>query len=105
MIHAKETLPNGETRLKWTPATINRYFSALRRIFTLAVIDGKISRHPMKGVKFCRNPNRTAFSQMWNLTTVRPVDDARGFSVGPLRRGNVPPPLRAIRPPLAGCEL
>jgi len=66
MIHAKETLPNGETRLKWTPATINRYFSALRRIFTLAVIDGKISRHPMKGVKFCRNPNRTAFSQMWN---------------------------------------
>lgn len=37
---------------KWKPATINRYLSALRRVLTLAVNDGKLLRHPMKGIKF-----------------------------------------------------
>ncbi len=37
---------------EWKPATINRYLSALRRMLTLAVNDGKLLRHPMKGIKF-----------------------------------------------------
>jgi len=37
---------------QWKPATINRYLSALRRMLTLAVNDGKLLRHPMKGIKF-----------------------------------------------------
>ena len=36
----------------WKPSTINRYLSALRRVLTLAVNDGKLLRHPMKGIKF-----------------------------------------------------
>jgi len=37
---------------QWKPTTINRYLSALRRVLTRAVNDGKLLRHPMKGIKF-----------------------------------------------------
>ncbi len=46
--HQAKMLTSGE----WKPATVNRYLSALRRVLTLALQDGKILRHPMKGIKF-----------------------------------------------------
>ena len=45
----------------YAPATINRYFSSLRRIFTLAVQDGIIDRHPMKGLKFLPESQKDRF--------------------------------------------
>ena len=36
----------------YSPATVNRYCSALRRMLTLACQENKIDRHPMKGMKF-----------------------------------------------------
>jgi integrase len=43
------------------PATVNRYYSALRRVLTLAVQDGKLDRHPMKGVRFLPEPTKDRF--------------------------------------------
>jgi integrase len=46
--HQAKMLASGE----WRPSTVNRYLSSLRRLLTLALQDGKILRHPMKGLKF-----------------------------------------------------
>jgi len=40
----------------YSNATVNRYFSALRRLFTLAIQEGKIDRSPTKGMKFLPEP-------------------------------------------------
>jgi len=48
------------TRRK-APPTINRYFSYLRHVLTLAVNDGKIDRNPMSGVKFFPEAIKTRF--------------------------------------------
>lgn len=42
-------------------STVNRYMSALRRILTLAVQEGKIDRHPMKGIKFLAEGQKDRF--------------------------------------------
>lgn len=46
---------------QWKPATINRRFSALRRPLTLAVQEGIIAHHPMKGIKFLPEPVKDRF--------------------------------------------
>ena len=46
---------------KWKPATINRYFSALRRPLSLAVQEGLIPKNPMKGLKFLPEPIKDRF--------------------------------------------
>jgi len=43
------------------PATINRHFSYLRRVFSLAVKDGEIDRNPMTGVKLFPEEKRTRY--------------------------------------------
>ena len=45
--HQAKMLASGD----WKPSTVNRYLSALRRMLTLALQDGKILRHPMMGIK------------------------------------------------------
>ncbi len=54
----------------WKPSTINRYLSALRRMFTLAVNDGKLLRHPMKGIKFFPEVQQDRFFSEAELNTV-----------------------------------
>jgi hypothetical protein len=53
------------------PATINRYFSAFRRVLTLAVQDGKLNRNPMKGVKFLPEPQKDRFFSDDELLRIR----------------------------------
>ena len=55
------TDPRRRKRRAWTPATINRHFSFLRRALTLAVKDGYLDRNPMSGVKFFAEAKRTRF--------------------------------------------
>lgn len=65
--HQARMVSSGE----YQPATINRYFSALRRILTLAVQDGKLNRHPMKGVKFLPEAVKDRFFSDDELTKCR----------------------------------
>jgi integrase len=63
--HQAKMLASGD----WKPSTVNRYLSALRRTLTLAVNDGKILRHPMKGIKFLPEAQRDdSFSDKALLT-------------------------------------
>jgi integrase len=39
-----------------SPQTINRYFAALRRILNLAIMEGKLTLNPVRGVKFFPEP-------------------------------------------------
>ncbi len=55
----------------WTHATINRYFSALRRILSLAVDDGKLDRHAMKGIRFLPEPQTDRFFTDDELASLR----------------------------------
>jgi integrase len=55
--HRAKMLGSGD----YQPATVNRYFSALRRMLTLAVQDGVLDRHPMKGLKFLPEPQKDRF--------------------------------------------
>lgn len=55
--HQAKMLTSGE----WKPATVNRYLSALRRMLTLAMNDGKILRHPMRGIKFLAEEQKDAY--------------------------------------------
>jgi len=52
---------NEKGQPQWSPATVNRYFSALRRILTLATQDGKLDRSPMRGIKFLPEPIKDRF--------------------------------------------
>lgn len=52
---------------------INRYFSALRRILSLAVKDGKLDRHPMKDVKFLPESQTDRFFGDDELTRIRDI--------------------------------
>ena len=75
MRHTPEEGESRESR-KWAPATINRYFSSLRRILTLAVQEGKLSRHPMKGVKFLPEPQTDRFFSDDELLRLKAVMSA-----------------------------
>ncbi|MGP0594199.1 tyrosine-type recombinase/integrase [Nitrospira sp. T9] len=55
--HQAKMLASGD----WKPATVNRYLSALRRVLTLALNDGKILRHPMRGIKFLAEEQRDTY--------------------------------------------
>jgi integrase len=52
---------NSPQRRQWSDATINRHFSYLRHVFTLAIEDGKLARNPVSGVNFFPEQNRTRF--------------------------------------------
>lgn len=71
----------------YAPGTINRYLSALRRTFTLAVQEGKIDRHPMKGLKFLPEGQRDRFftdEELASLQQLLPADEWRAvaFALG-----------------------
>jgi integrase len=62
-----------ELKRHWADATINRFFAYLRRAFTLAIKDNKLSRNPVSGVTFFSESNRTRFlsaDELTNLSTV-----------------------------------
>ena len=55
------------------PATINRALSFLRRVFNVAIADGKADRNPVRAVKFFKENNeRVRF-----LTEGRPMISLR----------------------------
>jgi integrase len=60
--------PDGE---KWSSATINRYYSSLRRVLTLAVQEGKLSRHPMRGITFLTEAQNDRFFSDDELKVIR----------------------------------
>ncbi len=55
--HRAKMLASGD----YKPATVNRYMSSIRRMLTLAVQDGVLDRHPMKGLKFLPEPQKDRF--------------------------------------------
>lgn len=59
---------------KWSDATINRYFSALRRVLTLAVQDGKLGRHPMRGIKFFPEPQQDRYFSQEELKAIEKLE-------------------------------
>jgi integrase len=72
---------------EWKDGTINRYFSALRRLFTLAVQEGKLDRHPMKGIKFLPEAQRDRFftdDELGHLRGLLPTQEWRAvaFALG-----------------------
>ena len=64
------------TRRK-APPTINRYFSYLRHVLTLAVNDGKIDRNPMSGVKFFPEAIKTRFLTDDEIARLRDLMEPR----------------------------
>jgi len=46
---------------QWSDGTINRHFTFLRRVFMLAIKDGKLTRNPVSGIKFFPEERRTRF--------------------------------------------
>lgn len=69
----KPSTPSKPARRQWADATINRHFALLRRAFTLAIKDGKLSRNPVSGVTFFPESNRTRFLSDEELTRLRDV--------------------------------
>ena len=63
----------------WKPSTVNRYLSALRRILSLALQDGKILRHPMKGLKFLPEEQRDQFFSDGALKKIHALMDPKGW--------------------------
>jgi site-specific recombinase XerD len=64
----------------YSPATVNRYCSALRRMFTLACQENKIDRHPMKGLKFLPEPMKDRFftdEELRHLQQLLPAQEWR----------------------------
>jgi integrase len=61
MLAEEVTVKSGRTRKKWTPATVNRYFAALRRVLRLAIQDGQLDRSPMQGLKFLPEAQKDRF--------------------------------------------
>jgi integrase len=56
---------------KWSNGTINRHFGCLRRVFTLAVKDGKLTRNPVSGLRFLPEEHRTRFLSDQELAHVQ----------------------------------
>lgn len=71
----------------YAPGTVNRYLSALRRVLTLAAQEGKIDRHPMRGLKFLPEGQRDRFftdEELSRLHGVLPAAEWRAvaFALG-----------------------
>jgi len=70
-----------------SPATVNRYMSALRRMLTLACQENKINRHPMKGMKFLPEAQKDRFfsdEELCHLQQLLPAQEWRvvAFALG-----------------------
>jgi len=71
----------------YSPATVNRYCSALRRLLTLACQEHKIDRHPMKGMKFLPEAQKDRFfsdEELSHLQQSLPAEEWRSvaFALG-----------------------
>ena len=67
----------------YSPATVNRYCSALRRMLTLACQENKIDRHPMKGLKFLPEPMKDRFftdEELHHLQQLLPAQEWRAVA-------------------------
>jgi integrase len=69
-----------QTQRRWRDSTINRFFAYLRRVFTLAIKDNKLSRNPVSGVTFFAESNRTRFLNDEELTRLRNVLSPEAWS-------------------------
>lgn len=65
--------PGTKTVRQWKDSTINRHFAFLRRAFTLAINDEKMTRNPVSGVKFFPEESRIRFLDEQELTRLRNV--------------------------------
>ena len=68
----------------YSPATVNRYCSALRRMLTLACQENKIDRHPMKGLKFLPEPMKDRFftdEELLHLQQLLPAHEWRAVAL------------------------
>jgi integrase len=68
----------------YSPATVNRYCSALRRMLTLACQENKIDRHPMKGMKFLPEAQKDRFfsdEELHHLQQLLPIEEWRMVAV------------------------
>jgi len=61
------------TQSQWTDSTINRHFGYLRRVFNLAIKDGRLGRNPVSGIKFLPEASTTRFLSNDELTRLRGV--------------------------------
>lgn len=78
--HRAKMLASGD----YAPATVNRYCSSLRRMMTLAVQDGVLDRHPMKGLKFLPEPQKDRFfsdEELQHLQRFLSKDEWRAVAV------------------------
>jgi len=78
--HRAKMLASGD----YSPATVNRYYSSLRRVLTLAVQDGKLDRHPMKGLRFLPEPQQDRFfseDELSHLQKLLPADEWREVAI------------------------
>lgn len=71
----------------YASGTVNRYLSALRRVFTLAVQENKVERHPLKGLKFLPEGQRDRFftdEELRRLHGILPITEWRAvaFALG-----------------------
>jgi len=58
---------------QWTDATINRHFGYLRRVFNLAIKDGRLDRNPVSGIKFLPEASSTRFLNDEELMRLKSV--------------------------------
>ena len=66
-----------QQRRRWADGTINRHFAFLRRVFTLAVTDGKLLRNPLSRFAFFDEEHRVRFlndEELRRLKGVLPVE-------------------------------
>ncbi len=78
--HQAKMLASGD----YAPATVNRYFSSLRRMFTLAVHDGVVNRHPMHGLKFLPEVQRDRFfsdAELHHLQQLLSTEEWRAVAI------------------------
>jgi len=68
-------------RRQWADATINRHFSFLRRIFSLAVKDGKLLRNPLSQFEFFDEEHVVRYLNDDELKRLKDVISAEGWAL------------------------
>ena len=70
-----------QPRRQWADATINRHFAFLRRVFSLAVKDGKLVRNPLSQFAVFDEEHRVRFLNDEELRQLKGVIPADGWAL------------------------
>ena len=70
-----------QPRRQWADATINRHFAFLRRVFSLAVKDGKLLRNPLSRFEFFNEEHVVRFLSDEELKRLKGVISAEGWAL------------------------